>query len=1222
MPASPLTADPAAGLHANLTAITGGFVPKLPPAPKVVKPAGPNLTKITGGFTPKVPADPAAALHATLSTPAGPKLYDLPGGGKTAFPPTSSEYQDAVLANAEAGKVTPKVVESPAYKSGQEAGLLPSSAVLSGGTLAAKALNQIAGAAAYAPAGIYDAGKAVGTDLYNGLQHQDFSAKNTRTLGGTMIHQTAQSFEHPKEDPGYLLMNLLGGAGAVAGVGGRLAAAADALRGGSGFGAAGVAGDVRDFAAPETIGGRVAAALVRPTYKGGSLLHQMPPIPRTFQVGGETANLLPSRNLAWRGAQAVYDAVGKHALATNPGGKMAGRLTAKLGKSMDESALVRSALQSVPAAEMQAAAKPLTGARVLPHTRAENLAAIRLTAKNVTPEDQLRFHQAHMDDAIQNGKPDIAANHAKQIKIMQGVIDRGLVGTDEAGNAVAGPAIAKAEALHHEVGNLGTDIITGHGLMTPEGVRTRLDAPGKVVAGAEYEKPTPGKLGVESPALVRQRAHVARLEQLHERAMSQAAAKATPFPNVHTRPSGTEVAPGVKTPGAPSDMVPTGTTSPITERLGGALSVARDQLARMEAAAASRVKPTGFVGAESALPGRTFVSDKQIAPKTAGGMFGRAQGPVVGKAKSPLSPHHAYTGGAEHAGVPPANPIKDMATHYRQLVRYANTTEFRQLRARMGSDAKATDRDVLVSDQKHSGTIPPETRVALGQAERTTDIAHAATLQDRLHELLPGLGDKFAADEKAAIGHPAPKGYKWVDRNLLGDLAKPQGRLEDVIGKHPTNAIDAINNGMKTAYVYVKLGHFATRYGTNAVLNILHGSATPLGVARTARLVHTLNDRETLQMAAIGGQGYVHAVFDPAEARGRISGAIGKAAGAGTKFWGHQDTPFRVNAVAYEMRKAGFDTAAKVKDLLANPDKYRAQIDDIGKRANRENIAYDNLTGRQKQVVSRMLWFFPWIKGSTQYAGRLLYEHPLKAAVLSSLGEQGQNQAYKDLGPVPSTETGLMKVGGSKAFPEVSLPNTLNPLSTPSEIARDTLGLAGGQYGTEAARLAQNLSPAVSTLEAVTNKTDQYGGAEPSASLTKILKQQVLGSAPEALLFNRLRDLGYLKGLGVNPTVPKVVGQIAQALKAGVITKAEAASLVTAVKNTPSKKMFPLSANEAIGMPVAGSWWPRTANDETLNAQAEKEMTPAAKLHFELQRAVQDKVITPAQVKQLAGVGR
>lgn len=1030
--------------------------------------------------------------------------------------------------------------------------------VVPGGGVLPQLLGGAAVKAIYSPAGVYDAA----THPVRTAQH---------------IVQQTQHLEH---DPAQALFDGLAAATLAAGGAGRMVAAGRAIKEGEG----------------------VTAAVTRGTAAGGSLLHQAPPIPRVYKVGSEEVRMLPSRNLVKRGAEEVYDRAARRALVENPNGRLAGHATRRIGKTLEAHRRIDESLQEVSASELKKAGAALTSKRLTPQTKRENLLAIRLAAKNVSAEEQMGYHVGQLGKfpgartaltAAQSPAEKKAAvkalaelgttaNHEKQIKTLQGIIDRGLLKTDEGGNVLAGEKIARAEALHHEVGSAAEKITEDTGLRTPEQNEARLNAPGRVIAGAKYEAPTPAKLGKPSVALTRQRAQVERLQTLHDRAGS----------------------------------------GPRADRIGGALSVAKDRLQSMESSAEKRIKETGIVGGNGARPGRTFVTDKQMRAKRGTALFGRAQGNVVGTVRDPLSPRKPYTGAAEAAGLIPENPIRDTADHYREMVKYANSNEFRQTATRMGAQTKQTDRDVLVSDQelKHP-KVPDSHRVALGEKELTTeDLAgHTAGFEDWLNRLIPGRGDKFAEDAKAALGTEAPAGYKWVDQNILGDLAKPNGRLEDVIGKKAANFNDAVNNGTKAAYVYLKLGHFATRYVTNATLNILQGSASPVGIERSIRLFHNLTDRERLQVGALGGQGYVHATFDPAEGAGRISRASGKLAGFGAKFWGHQDGPFRFNAVAYELRKAGFNTDAKVKALLAHPEKYRDQIHDISMRANKENVEYDRLSTKEKQVVARVLWFYPWVKGSTMYAGRFIGEHPLKAAVISNLGTEGENEQSKELGHVPSYEDGLIRTGGSKEFPTTSNPRSLSLFSTPGEVANTGLGFLGGHYGTEAAELGSMFTPALGAVHALAYKQDPFGNAEPHASALHILGQQLFDSAPPVLAFTKLRDLGYFKDIGVNPSQSKIQKEINRAVAAKVITPADGRQLIVAARKAGSNKMFPGgSAREALGAYLAGSWFPRKTNQAQLNTQALAEMSPAERLQAELEQAVKAHVLTPAEAKQFA----
>lgn len=1060
-------------------------------------------------------------------------------------------------------------------------GLVPTSVAKGGAGMLGKALDQIATSAIYAPAGVYDIGKAAVQDrgtLLHDVTHSPTQAEtptHLAAIGKSIVHSTAQSFEHPGRYPGYFLLNV--GALASAGLSGaaRLGAAADAARAGEGL----------------------AAVVKRPVSEGGSLLHKPLMPDRPFKLGTQTVHLLPSENPSMRLAQEIHDIIGRRAIANSPGGALAGHFTAQLGKALEESRRAQTDLQNVPAAELGAARKTVVGKVTSPvrrQTAQENLLAIRQVAKNVGIGDQRAFHEQQIEssrnwlaDATTPEEKAAAQKtieaHTKQIGLLQGVEARGLVGHDAAGNVVAKGPIAAAEALHHELGLATDKIVADVGLRTPDALAARVNSPGRLIAGGRYGDITEP---ATADTVVGQDARIA----------------------------------GQKAYGKVAEVHPDGTATVYYPRWSKSERV---PLAQLEVKTGE-----GMIGGETALPGRTFVSDKQTTPGRMGSLFGTASGQVVGKARAPITSTQVWKGASELAGNIPVDPLKSSIQHFREMTRFANTDGFRRMIAGTGHAEKPEgDRWVLVNDQTNPTRFPPQVRVALGQAESTTaDLAHAHTYMDFLEGIVPGLRNKFATDKAAPTGTPAPDGTRWVDRNLLGGLADSQNRLEDLSNKSAwkgtVNVNDAINNAAKTAGVYLKPGHLATRVVTNATLSLLHGGVG--GITYSARLFHSLSRRERLQMGALGGQGYVHAIYDP-EGTGPMAALAGKGANA----WAHVDTPFRFIAVAREMRRLGFNTAAKVQDLLAHPDRYGRQLDRITKRANRENIQYDRLGHIEKEWLRRIIWFYPWVKGSTVYAGRLLYEHPLKAAGISDVGQQGEAQASKDIGPVPSIYAGMFKTGGSDAFPHTSVPSTINLLKTPADVVQTVEALAGGKYGEGAQMGADFLPPSVKAALAIWQKQSPYGDPEPTASATHILGQQ-FAWLPPILAYTRLRDLGYLKGLGVNPSTSKIQKAIATQMKAGQISARDAAvALQYAAAAAQAKKVRPVTGSSVWTAPVLSTAWPQLTNRAALNADAEKEMSPAEKLTYELSKmtrgqldyAVRTKQITVGQEKQALSEG-
>src|SRR5207253_25915 len=115
--------------------------------------------------------------------------------------------------------------------------------------------------------------------------------------------------------------------------------------------------------------------------------------------------------------------------------------------------------------------------------------------------------------------------------------------------------------------------------------------------------------------------------------------------------------------------------------------------------------------------------------------------------------------------------------------------------------------------------------------------------------LIPGLRDRFATEKAQQLGIEAPKGYKWVDRGVLGDLARPARGPSGRIAR----SFDNVNSAVTAATVYFKPGHVGTRVLTNAATNIIQGSATPRQIAYGVKLWHQLAHEDRLRALAAAG---------------------------------------------------------------------------------------------------------------------------------------------------------------------------------------------------------------------------------------------------------------------------------------------------------------------------------------------------------------------------------
>lgn len=859
------------------------------------------------------------------------------------------------------------------------------------------------------PGGVVHAGIGVEKDELHALRHGDLAGavnpvelalhgKNTRALIKGTVKGTVQTVAHPLRDPFQTLLLASGAAGGVGSVVGRL----------------GEAGRVIDEGG--TFGDVVKAASKKPPVK-----------PRLLTVNGETTPLHASKNPAVKALQAIHDHVVQHAIDNKPDSRVGSYGTKRIGGAIDETARRQAAMRNAPASVLDRASLKLTGpAKKLTGTTRLHQAALELTSTNTPPEEAAAFHEAQAADGVNPNRNRVVA------KLYRAVAKKGLVTTNEHGdvvvNATDHPDLAKADVALHTVQGKGDEILARYGVRTPEQLQARVDAPGRVRAGATYEKPTAAKAGVPSQTLLKARARVTRLQALHDRATAE-------------RPT---------SPGESPVVAPK--TPPRAERIGGALSVAKDELQQLEQQAANRVKGTGIVGGDTARPGRGFVSYKLEEKKAPTSAAAASSSPVVGEAKSPIT-SQSFTGEGLAKGYVPKDITGPAARNFRQIMRFVNTSERRSQAIRAGTAAKRTSRDVLarIPGVEHD-KIPATVNDLLGTSKLTTDDVNGlhAALDEFKQQLVPGLKDRFAADNQAGIGTPAPKGHVWVDRNLLGELAKPGRGPRGVIGRQ----VDNINSAVTAATVYFKIGHVGTRVLTNAATNIIQGSATPLQIAKSNTLWHAIDDTEKARaLAATGEHGFT------AMPHSGVS-LVSRIAGRGASWWArHADAPFRFNSLAYEARKAGFDTPEKFRyllDKLEDPTgldaAQTAKIDWVGKRANRESIAYDRLSHGEKQYLSSALWFYPWLRGTASFLGNTILEHPYKAAVGGTLAKQSEQVQQQQLGDLPSYERGLVQLAGG-AEPRVADLSTFSPFATPADLldaaARPAgvIGFANPVYG-------------------------------------------------------------------------------------------------------------------------------------------------------------------------------
>lgn len=504
----------------------------------------------------------------------------------------------------------------------------------------------------------------------------------------------------------------------------------------------------------------------------------------------------------------------------------------------------------------------------------------------------------------------------------------------------------------------------------------------------------------------------------------------------------------------------------------------------------------GFEGDRQGQGYTDLSTSAKRAPQTSVAAARASSGVIPSAKKPPLGPQ--ATGMGVVKGIVPDNTTRGVATKLAQILRYHNTSEFRQTISKVGSDVRQTKNDVLVLNPAadHAAQLPEEIQQLIGRKKSTLgtlgeDDAHgiAQAIKARLEEQFPG-------DTGAAIGTKAPTGYKWVQKGFLPDeitkTATARGGLE--------KGADTINSAVTAATVYFKLGHLPTRFFTNLSTNVGQGSASPGEIARSYRMVKALgglNSKEARELAALTGtHGY------EALPHAGVSVAA-KVAGAGARTYAKKiDSPFRVNAILYELRQAGFETPEAVRGALRQlrdparsgmPADKIARLDGAVRRANRASIMYDGLSNVERRYVARYFWFYPWVKGATRFAFHTGAEHPVKAQAGIAIGRQGAQERNQGLGPVPSFELGLTPLtrGASPLTANFASFTPFSTLGDVAEIAKSPQA-AVDQLNPVYSGLAQGVADALEkkgTGKAIRDFVSQATAPTPEAQIVTNLLQ-------------------------------------------------------------------------------------------------------------------------------------
>ena len=383
------------------------------------------------------------------------------------------------------------------------------------------------------------------------------------------------------------------------------------------------------------------------------------------------------------------------------------------------------------------------------------------------------------------------------------------------------------------------------------------------------------------------------------------------------------------------------------------------------------------------------------------------------------------------------------------------------------------------------------------------------------------------------------EGVRWVDRRVLGGMVDPPllaTFLANKGGRILLTAADAINDASRAAILYLRPAYITPNVVGNTFLVLTQqGWAAPINLKRSVLMHRYIGAEHTVKLDALMGQGLTAAL------RGEHTPLIGLVNDLFARGYGKVvDTPFRRASFLYEAAKAGHKTPAQIKRLLdtGGDDLYQVQY-----RANRALIDYGDLNSLERAVIRRILFFYPWLKGSTRWTKDYLRDHPQQAALVGQFGQTGEKLTAEELGLLPSWAQGLIKYTSGYPLALTGNPTAAGIVSQPAQLGMVVAGLLGfGRPGT-GFQARQLLTPGPSAAISMVSGRDDFG-----------------------------RD------------VPQTFGTFADEL-AGVPVK----TLVERLTQDQTGRTYPMSPTQALLQFLIGGLAPRTTDIRKLNQAAERE---------------------------------
>lgn len=403
------------------------------------------------------------------------------------------------------------------------------------------------------------------------------------------------------------------------------------------------------------------------------------------------------------------------------------------------------------------------------------------------------------------------------------------------------------------------------------------------------------------------------------------------------------------------------------------------------------------------------------------------------------------------------------------------------------------------------GFLDMEGGVDLGDLQDIDFPIYDELLKGLTPDQINGRSAQEVALELLREGAQPVEGIVWVPADVFNPFMQTAKAGLDKYGwgaKAIKLTADMLNDYQKALVLFLHPAYVPMQLIGNAGMVLLtQGFMAPKNMWNAVKLHRSLSHTDILKIDSYAGIGSSSVVTDMRAFGKPFSATLGEIANMAA------DIIPRRAAWLSEARKAGYRTPEDISALLnAKGDDAMLMKLDIAQKARDSIVDFDRLSPLEREVLTRIIWFYPWLRGATRWSAKFALDHPVLAiglAVTAQYAQQYKQEHYGDLPRYLDTAVPIPGLGDEDNPFFINMRQVFT-FTTPYDLANTAWGFVTGDTTTQP--LSENLTPILNAALTAIVGYDPYEDKEVPRSPGTFFKKLTPSEAPGYEKLKRIID--------------------------------------------------------------------------------------------------------------------